>query len=48
VFNLEVDGGQSFFVGGPGVLVHDNSLVQPVSAPFDAGPVLTAVASNAR
>ncbi len=35
VFNLEVSGGD-FFVGKPGALVHDNSLVQPVLSPFDA------------
>ncbi len=36
VFNLEVAGGHSFFVGDHGALVHDNSLVQPVAEPFDA------------
>ncbi|AGA28498.1 Hint domain-containing protein [Singulisphaera acidiphila] len=36
VYNLEVAGGQSFFVGTLGALVHDNSLVQPVARPFDA------------
>jgi hypothetical protein len=36
VFNLEVARGQSFFVGDRGILVHDNSLVQPVPEPFDA------------
>jgi len=40
VFNLEVDGGQSFFVGNRGLLAHDNSLVLPVTAPFDAEPDL--------
>jgi hypothetical protein len=40
VYNLEVAASQSFFVGGPGVLVHDNSLVQPTPEPFDAAPVL--------
>ncbi len=35
VFNLEVAQGQSFFVGKLGVLVHDNSLVEPVTHPFD-------------
>lgn len=39
VFNLEVGGGQSFFVGGLGALVHDNSLVHPVATPFDAATV---------
>ena len=36
VFNLEVAHGQSFFVGDRGVLVHDNSLVEPTPEPFDA------------
>jgi hypothetical protein len=36
VYNLEVAHGQSFFVGQRGVLVHDNSLVQPTPDPFDA------------
>ena len=36
VFNLEIANGQSFFVGNQGALVHDNSLVVPVSEPFDA------------
>jgi hypothetical protein len=36
VFNLQVAEGQSFFVGNSGALVHDNSIVNPVSAPFDA------------
>ncbi len=43
VFNLEVASGQSFFVGDSGMLVHDNSLVQPVSSPFDAEPRLEAI-----
>ncbi len=38
VFNLEVAAGQSFFVGHRRVLVHDNSLVQPVTDAFDAEP----------
>jgi Pretoxin HINT domain len=42
VFNLEVGGGQSFFVGNLGALVHDNSLVRPVEAPFDAVSVADA------
>jgi hypothetical protein len=46
VFNLEVGGGHSFFVGAAGALVHDNSLVQPVSQPFDAEPVLSAIAGS--
>jgi hypothetical protein len=36
VFNLEVAHGRSFFVGGRGVLVHDNSPVEPTPDPFDA------------
>jgi hypothetical protein len=38
VFNLEVAHGASFFVGEPGLLVHDITLVEPVAAPFDALP----------
>ncbi len=38
VFNLEVAAGQSFFVGAPRVLVHDNSIANDVVAPFDAAP----------
>ena len=37
VYNLEVAGGHSFFVGKSRALVHDNSLVAPTSEPFDAG-----------
>ena len=47
VFNLEVAGGHSFLVGRLGALVHDNSLVEPVPAPFD-GPTLAAVVKPAR
>jgi len=36
VFNLEVAGGHSFFVGRHRALVHDNSLVAPTTEPFDA------------
>ena len=36
VFNLEVGEGNNFLVGKPGVLVHDNSLVEATPAPFDA------------
>ena len=36
VFNLRVAEGESFFVGQEGVLAHDNSLVEPTPAPFDA------------
>jgi len=38
VFNLVVMQGQSFLVGQRGMLVHDNSLVEPVLQPFDATP----------
>ena len=38
VFNLEVGDTQTYFVGGPGLLVHDNTLIKPVALPFDAGP----------
>jgi hypothetical protein len=40
VFNLQVAEGCSFFVGEAGTLAHDNSLVEPVTAPFDAPPSL--------
>jgi hypothetical protein len=46
VFNLEVAGRGSFFVGSAGALVHDNSLVQPVPEPFDAEPTLSAIAGH--
>jgi hypothetical protein len=36
VFNLEVGEARSFFAGRSASLVHDNSPVQPVVAPFDA------------
>jgi hypothetical protein len=36
VYNLEVARGQSFFVGERGVLVHDNSVVEPTTVAFDA------------
>lgn len=42
VFNLEVARGQSFFVGRPGLLVHDNSLVESITEPFDAPSDLAA------
>ena len=42
VFNLEVADSPNFFVGGRGLLVHDNSLVVPEPEPFDAPPALTA------
>jgi hypothetical protein len=48
VFNLEVAEGHSYFVGRQGALVHDNSVLQPGSEPFDAPPTLAAVASRSR
>jgi hypothetical protein len=36
VFNLEVAGANTFFVGTVALLVHDHSLADPVTAPFDA------------
>jgi len=44
VFNLELADGDSYFVGGLGALVHDNSLVRPVAEPFDAATVAAASA----
>ncbi|MFI5456595.1 MAG: polymorphic toxin-type HINT domain-containing protein [Isosphaerales bacterium] len=43
VFNLVVMQAQSFFVGERGMLVHDNSLVEPVLQPFDSVPDLAAI-----
>jgi hypothetical protein len=48
VFNLEVPGGHDYFVGRAGVLVHDNTAVQPISEPFDAFPLLAKAASRSR
>jgi hypothetical protein len=48
VFNLKVADCQSFLVGKAGILVHDNSLVQPVLKPFDTAPELAAVAPEGR
>jgi hypothetical protein len=39
VFNLEIPGRKSFFVGVRGALVHDNTPVDPVPLAFDAEPV---------
>ncbi|MHC5542003.1 polymorphic toxin-type HINT domain-containing protein, partial [Singulisphaera rosea] len=39
VFNLEVGKDQSFFVGGQGLLVHDNSLIRAGAGGFDGGPL---------
>ncbi len=46
VFNLEVGPSQSYFVGDSGLLVHDNSLVNPVPFPFDAPPTLAGLSSG--
>ncbi len=35
VYNMEIAEDHDFFVGEVGALVHDNSLVAPVAAPFD-------------
>ena len=48
VFNLQVAEAQSFFVGTAGTLVHDNSVLQPVIAPFDAAPSLASVVAGAK
>ncbi len=40
VFNLKVKDAQTYFAGGPNLLVHDSSLVEPVYSPFDAVPQL--------
>jgi len=40
VFNLEVADVPDFFVGTAGALAHDNSLVLPATAPFDAPAAL--------
>jgi hypothetical protein len=42
VFNLKVLQAESYFAGAGGLLVHDNSEVQPVARPFDATPELAA------
>ena len=46
VFNLEVAQNRDYFVGKQGMLVHDNSLVRPVPAPFDREPELGAIAEK--
>ena len=40
VFNLDVAGGHTFFVGNDGALVHDNSVPGTRLKPFDAPPEL--------
>jgi hypothetical protein len=44
VFNLQIAGGENFFVGAAGVLAHDNSLVNPAEKPFDRVPSLQDIA----
>jgi len=48
VYNLQIADGDSFFVGKDGVLAHDNSIVQPVMAPFDQAPELASLTSTSR
>jgi hypothetical protein len=48
VYNLDVAGGSDFFVGREGALVHDNSIVQPTPAPFDAVTQPSAVATASK
>ena len=48
VFNLDVAQNRNFFVGKHGCLVYDFSIVQPVLAPFDRVPDLTALATTSR
>jgi hypothetical protein len=40
IYNLDVDGPRTFFVGDHGALVHDNTLPASPAAPFDAEPAL--------
>jgi hypothetical protein len=40
IYNLDVDGPRTFFVGDHGALVHDNTLPASPTAPFDAEPAL--------
>ncbi len=44
VFNLQLAGGDDFFVGKEGVLAHDNSLVNPAEKPFDRVPSVEEIA----
>jgi hypothetical protein len=46
VFNLQIAGGDNFFVGSAGVLAHDNSLVNPAEKPFDRVPSLQDIAKR--
>jgi hypothetical protein len=40
IFNLDVDGARTFFVGAHGALVHDNTMPAAITNPFDAAPDL--------
>jgi hypothetical protein len=42
VFNLDVDGARTFFIGQRGLLVHDNSIPGPTAKLFDAERSLSA------
>jgi hypothetical protein len=44
VFNLQISGGDDFFVGAEGVLAHDNSLVNPAEKAFDRVPSVADIA----
>lgn len=48
VFNLDVAGGKTFFVGQRGLLVHDNSLPDARLAPFDRPADLAVSTTTAR
>ena len=47
LYNLDVSGNRSFFVGTAGVLVHDNTLPPVRQVPFDAQPNLDVVPKGA-
>ena len=46
LYNLDVGGSRTFFVGGTTLLVHDNTLPDHRLQPFDALPVVEATASS--
>ena len=46
VFNLLLEGGDNYCVGGLGVLAHDNGFVEPVEHPFDGVPALAGLATT--
>jgi hypothetical protein len=46
VFNLQLAGGDNFFVGEHGVLAHDNGIVNPTEKPFDGVPALGSLAGR--